>query len=276
MSNLKIALKELGVKDSDIDNLLSETPPEGFDPKDLAVKTKEHLIEVHEAANPRTKPEDIEARGISVEKVLKVRFAKVLGIDKPRADIEKMTLDELDAVVKATKDSLSSKSDEKLKAENIEYQNKYLNTLDELDKLKETKDSEIEKANKEAALKIKSYETETILDRSYSKLPWGVKEDIKKDAIFVAKLKVKEMGWEVMPDGSLLGPGGQGKAMKPDKSGFYSNIDEFNMEALDPYMQKSQGKGPDGEGGEKLIHGIDATKISATNKESLAWLEGKE
>ena len=271
-NNLKTFLKGFDLKKSEIEDLLAETPPEGFDAKELAKSKREHLIEVHEAANPRIKEDDINGKLIATEKTLKVKFAKELGIDKSRTDIEKLSTDEFLTLVKSTKDSLSSKSDETLKKEVSELQQKFLNTLDELEKERENKSSEIERVKKEAYSEVENFKFDNTFNSFAEKQEWGVSEAIKKDAIHVAKLKAKEMGWKLHEDGTLTSSDGTGKAMRPDKSGFFASINDYLAVQIDPYLKKSQGSGSEGKPANITVQGVDLTKASATNKETLDWL----
>lgn len=274
-NNLKTFLKGFDLKESEIEDLLAETPPEGFDPKELAKSKREHLIEVHEAANPRIKEDDINGKLIATEKTLKVKFAKELGIDKSRTDIEKLSTDEFLTLVKSTKDSLSSKSDESLKAEVNEFKQKYLDTLEKYEKEKESKVDEIERVKKEAYKEVENFEFDNTFDKFSDKQEWGVKEEIKKDAILVAKLKAKEMGWKLHKDGTLTSSDGTGKAMRPDKSGFFPHITDFLAVQYDPYLKKSQGAGGDDKPANITVQGVDLTKVSPTNAKALEFLQEK-
>lgn len=275
MSNFKIALRELGFNESEIDELTAEKPADGFDAKELARSKREHLIEVHEAANPRIKEDDINGKLIAVEKTLKVKFAKELGIDKSRTDIEKLSTDEFLTLVKSTKDSLSSKSDETLKKEVSELQQKFLNTLDELEKERENKSSEIERVKKEAYSEVENFKFDNTFNSFAEKQEWGVSEAIKKDAIHVAKLKAKEMGWKLHEDGTLTSSDGTGKAMRPDKSGFFASINDYLAVQIDPYLKKSQGSGSEGKPANITVQGVDFTKISPTNAKAMEFLQEK-
>lgn len=273
MSNFKIALRELGFNESEIDELTAEKPADGFDAKELARSKREHLIEVHEAANPRIKEDDINGKLIAVEKTLKVKFAKELGIDKSRTDIEKLSTDEFLTLVKSTKDSLSSKSDETLKKEVSELQQKFLNTLDQLEKERENKSSEIERVKKEAYSEVENFKFDNTFNSFAEKQEWGVSEAIKKDAIHVAKLKAKEMGWKLHEDGTLTSSDGTGKAMRPDKSGFFASINDYLAVQIDPYLKKSQGSGSEGKPANITVQGVDVTKVSPTNAKALEFLQ---
>ena len=93
----------------------------------------------------------------------------------------------------------------------------------------------------------------------------------QKDAIHVAKLKAKEMGWKLHEDGTLTSSDGTSKTMDQIKAVFAS-INDYLAVQIDPYLKKSQGSGSEGKPANITVQGVDLTKASATNKETLDWL----
>lgn len=276
MSNLKAALKVFGLSDADIESLQSETPPDGFDPKDLATKAREHIIEVHETANPRIKDEDVQGKIIQAQKDIKFKVAKELGFTQTRGELEKMPIDDFTALVKAANESLTSKitGDEKLKADLAEFRDKYLKANQELENVLSSKDSEILKVKAEAKREVQIFTRKAIIAREAGKIDLShYPESVRASMMKTFEDKVDQMPWTIHDDGALTGENGEGLAIDFDKKGSFKHISEAMAKEWQDALRKSNGNGGAGDA-PIVVAGVDVSKVvTNTNKETLERLK---
>ncbi len=271
MSNLKLFLKEFNLTDAEIEALQAETPPEGFDPKTLATEKRSHIIEVENAANPRIKDEDIQAKVIQAQKEIKFKVAKEMGFTQTRGEIEKMPIDEFTTLVKTTKDSLSSQiqGDEKHQKEAAEFREKYLKTNQELENVLSSKESDIVKAKQEAMREVQIFKRKALIEREANGFDIPIPKEAKDAVIAIFEQKIDKMPWHIADDGTLTGEGGTGLAIDFEKKGSFKTLKDAMAKEFEPLMRKSNGNG--GAGDAPIVaHGVDPTKImTGTNKETL-------
>lgn len=271
MSNLKIALKELGFNDSEIENLQAETPPDGFDPKGLANEKRSHIIEVENAANPRIKDEDIQAKVVQAQKEIKFKVAKELGLTQTRGEIEKMPIDEFTTLVKTTKESLSSQiqGDEKYRNEAAEFREKFLKANQALENEIASKEADIIKTKQEAMREVQIFKRKALIQKEANEFDIPIPKEAKDAVVAIFEQKIDKMPWTIGDDGTLTGENGTGLAIDFEKKGSFKTLKEAMAKEFEPLIRKSNGQGGSGEA-PIIVAGVDVSKVvTSTNKETL-------
>lgn len=271
MSNLKTFLKEFNLTDAEIEALQAETPPDGFDAKTLATEKRSHIIEVENAANPRIKDEDIQAKVIQAQKEIKFKVAKELGFTHTRGEIEKMPIDEFTTLVKTTKDSLSSQiqGDEKHQKEAAEFREKYLKANQELENVLSSKESDIVKAKQEAMREVQIFKRKALIEREANGFDIPIPKEAKDAVIAIFEQKIDKMPWTIGDDGTLTGENGTGLAIDFEKKGSFKTLKDAMAKEFEPLMRKSNGNGGASDV-PIVVAGVDVSKVvTGTNKETL-------
>ena len=271
MSNLKTFLKEFNLTDAEIEALQAETPPEGFDPKTLAIEKRTHIIEVDNVANPRIKDEDIQAKVIQAQKEIKFKVAKEMGLTQTRGEIEKLPIDDFYTLVKTTKESLTSQiqGDEKLKSDLVEFRDKFIKTNQELENERATKEADILKTKQEAMREVQVFKRKALIEREANGFDIPIPKEAKDAVIAIFEQKIDKMPWTILDDGTLTGENGTGFAIDFDKKGSFKTLKDAMAKEFEPLMRKSNGNGGAGDA-PIVVAGVDVSKVmTGTNKETL-------
>ena len=271
MSNLKIALKELGFNESEIENLQAETPPEGFDPKALATEKRSHIIEVEKIANPAIKEEDVREKVAQAQKEMRHKIAKEMEFTQTRGEIERMSFDDFYALVKTTKEGLTSKNegDQKLQKDLAEYRDKFIKANQDLENERSTKEADILKTKQEAMREVQVFKRKALIQKEANEFDIPIPKEAKDAVVAIFEQKIDKMPWTIFDDGTLTGENGTGFAIDFEKKGSFKTLKEAMAKEFEPLIRKSNGQGGSGEA-PIVVAGVDVSKVvNSTNKETL-------
>ena len=277
---MKELLKKLGLNKEEIDAVLAETPPDGFNIDDIVTRVKDHDIQVYEAANPRMKDEDVQGKVIAAQKDLKYKFAQILGLSETRGNIEKMPIEDFYKLAKEKKEEITTKidGDEKLKAQLNDTTQKLIAANQELENVLEGKDAEIARISNESKKSIQKFKLDSLIEREAAKVDWGIPKAAIPAQIKELKGKIEGMiesgQWTVADDGSLSGINGVGIAISFDQKSSFKTLDEVINKEFEPLTAKSTGTNGKVAPTSQVVAGIPSDAIKSDgNKKTLEWLE---
>lgn len=242
---IKDALSTLGAKPDFINNLLSETPPDEFDAKLGAEQILQDQIAIYNQKNPQDFSKHInEAKAVAI-KGLKYDVAKAMGVVKPRTEIEQLENKEfVDLIAGNYKDALkNSSTDEKLKAELNDFQQRYIKVVEEFDEFKNVADSQINEAKHQSVEQVRQFKVNQIMDSEFNAVKWGVLEPVKPSLIIGYKAQIANMPWKINEDGTLTAANGVDKAIDFEGKHHFNHISEAIKVLTFPATQKSNGNG---------------------------------
>lgn len=275
---MKELLKKLGLTQTEIEQAMAETPPEGFSIDEIVNRISDHTIQVYEGANPRLSEADVQGKVIAAQKDIKHKVAQLLGISETRGNIEKMTTDDFLKIAKEKKEEITSRfeGDEKLKSKLDETTQKLIAVNQELEIEKENKELELTKIRNESINSVKKFKLDAMIKDYANLVDWGIPPAAIPAQIIQLKTKIEEQDWTVNDDGTLSGANGTGLAISFDKKGSFKSIKEVVDKEFEPLTKKSTGQNGQANAPVHIVAGVNSETVkSASNKETLTFLEGK-